>query len=137
MKPIKFSNVFLVNAQDEILVLRRTVEHATKPLALDLPGGGLEPGESFEQAAVREVKEETGIDIRLDDLELIRRKEHNLPERSIEGAIYVVRIKALEIPIKLSNEHDEYYWIKPSTLKNLPAFHQESLNFALINGFLS
>jgi len=137
MKPIKFSNVFIINLEGKVLVLRRTIEHATKALALDLPGGGLEPGESFEQAAIREVKEETGIDIRLDDLELIRRKEHNLSERSIEGAIYVVRIKALEIPIKLSNEHDEYYWIKPSKLKNLPAFHQESLNFALINGFLS
>ena len=136
MKPIKFSNVFLVNVQDEILVLRRTVEHATKPLALDLPGGGLQPGESFEQAAVRELKEETGINIKLDNLELIRRREHYLPERSIEGAIYVVRVKAIEIPIKLSDEHDEYYWIKPSELKNLPAFHQESLHFALMKKFL-
>ena len=137
MKPIKFSNVFLVNSEGKVLVLRRTIEHTTKPLALDLPGGGLEPGESFEQAVVREVKEETGIDIRLDDLKLIRRREHNLPERSIEGAIYVVRIKAIEIPIKLSDEHDECYWIKPSKLKNLPEFHQESIDFALIHGFLS
>lgn len=29
----------------------------------DLPGGGLEFGESFEQAVTREVKEETGVDI--------------------------------------------------------------------------
>jgi ADP-ribose pyrophosphatase YjhB (NUDIX family) len=30
-----------------------------------LPGGVMEPGESIEQAAVREVKEETGLDIRV------------------------------------------------------------------------
>lgn len=30
-----------------------------------MPGGGLEPGESFEEAAIREVREETGIEVAL------------------------------------------------------------------------
>jgi argininosuccinate lyase len=30
-----------------------------------LPGGSMEPGESVEQAAIREAKEETGLDVRL------------------------------------------------------------------------
>ena len=48
------------NEQGEILM----VTPSYKPY-LDIPGGYVEPGESPSQAAVREVKEELGIDIEL------------------------------------------------------------------------
>lgn len=137
MKSVKFSNVFLINSESKILVLRRTAEHPTRPLALDLPGGGLEIGEDFEQAAIREVKEETGLDIKLTDLEIVRHRKHDLPGRSLEGSVYKVKLPVGNAPIMLSDEHDEYYWVKPSDLKNLSDFHQESLEYALINKFLS
>jgi 8-oxo-dGTP pyrophosphatase MutT (NUDIX family) len=31
----------------------------------ELPGGGIDPGESYQEAAVREIKEETGLDLHL------------------------------------------------------------------------
>ena len=36
-----------------------------------MPGGNIEYGETFEEAGIREVKEETGININQDDLEVI------------------------------------------------------------------
>lgn len=49
-------SVVLLNAQGEWLLQRRSDSGLW-----GLPGGGLEPGESFEAAAVRELEEETGL----------------------------------------------------------------------------
>jgi len=42
--------------------------HKTDNNLWALPGGGVDPGESVSMAVVREVKEETGIDVVVDDL---------------------------------------------------------------------
>ena len=52
--------VLLVNPEGLILIGKREGSHAPY---FSIPGGYLEAGESFETAAIREVKEETGLDI--------------------------------------------------------------------------
>ncbi|XP_019176279.1 PREDICTED: nudix hydrolase 1-like isoform X1 [Ipomoea nil] len=52
--------VFLLNG-NKVLLRRRISSSGNNSFAL--PGGELEFGESFEECAVREVKEETGLDI--------------------------------------------------------------------------
>jgi 8-oxo-dGTP diphosphatase len=52
--------VFIARS-DEILLVRQSYGHRY----WSLPGGSMEHGESIEQAAVREAKEETGLDVRL------------------------------------------------------------------------
>lgn len=60
-KPIDRPTVRLIvlNDRDEVLLFR--LEGAGGPFWMS-PGGGLEAGESYEQAARRELKEETGIE---------------------------------------------------------------------------
>ncbi len=56
------ARVVLLDRQDRILLMRgRLPGGAQGPGVWFTVGGGLEPGETYEEAAVREVREETGI----------------------------------------------------------------------------
>ena len=48
---------------DQLLLIRRGREPSRG--SWSLPGGRVEPGETLEQAVVREVREETGLDVRV------------------------------------------------------------------------
>jgi 8-oxo-dGTP pyrophosphatase MutT (NUDIX family) len=54
--------IFVLDDNDNVLLF-----HRRKPGEeyYAVPGGGVEPGETPEQAAVRELKEETGLDVTL------------------------------------------------------------------------
>jgi ADP-ribose pyrophosphatase YjhB (NUDIX family) len=57
------SSVVVFNAKQEILLVLREDARIWA-----LPAGGLEPGETFEQAAIRQVREETGYNVELERL---------------------------------------------------------------------
>ena len=60
-KPRPAARILLVDGQDRTLLFRFTVE-GRAPFWVT-PGGALDPGESYEAAARRELREETGLDL--------------------------------------------------------------------------
>ena len=59
----RVSNVFIFNEKGQFLIIRRTDTAPWKPNHWDIPGGVVEDDELYEEAAVREAKEEVQLDV--------------------------------------------------------------------------
>ena len=60
---LNFAGACVVNGNEEILLQRRSKEKEE----WGFPGGAMEIGESAQEALIREVKEETGLDVKVDE----------------------------------------------------------------------
>lgn len=75
----------------------------------ELPGGGIEDGETFEQAIRREVLEETGLTV-TDILGMFPGFDYATPKKSkVRQFNFLVAVENTNV--KLSPEHDEFVWL--------------------------
>lgn len=102
----------------KILVLRRSTTHPSFPHHFDFPGGEVEEHEeSYELAAVREIEEETGLHLGTEQAREVFRRD---PTSSLRHTINLVNIDEIAPSIKLSWEHDAYYWLTVDELLQEP-----------------
>ncbi|MDT5009905.1 MAG: phosphatase NudJ [Mycobacterium sp.] len=94
-----------------------------------VPAGRVEPGESFVDAAVRETREESGIDIVLEGILYI---EHECaPEFARMRVVFVARPAESAVPRAQPNEHSlEAKWFTVEEMSELPLRAAEARTLA-------
>ena len=100
----------------KVLIIREaaTYGEGTQHGRWQLPGGRIEIGENFETALLREVKEETGLDVEIERPLYVGEWRPIIKgvQNQIVGIFFVCKPKNLEV--KLSTEHDAFEWVDPN-----------------------
>ena len=100
----------LISENGSILICRRPAGKA-QALLWEFPGGKVDPGETPEQALVRECREELAV--RLEVGALYTRVTHQYPDLRVRLSLYHAAI-AEGRPKNL--EHADIRWVKPTEL---------------------
>lgn len=84
----------------------------------EFPGGKIEPGETDEQAIIREFYEEFGVQVKVGRNIAATQFEHNGKTCALHAYEIFVPHNGLEKPYVLT-EHTEYKWVELSEIENL------------------
>lgn len=82
------------------------------------PGGRVEYGETLEEAAIREVKEETGLDVELEGIFSISEAFFTEIEHHTIFFTFTGKIVGGELVITYPDEIEEIIWMDPSLAEN-------------------
>ena len=103
------------NSDGEILIVKRHPKSRTDPDTWELPGGKVHEGESFDDALVREIKEETNLDCKVGDLAIAI--QHDYPyKRTVQ---MIMHLDDVEGELMISDEHTDAKYASIDEIKTL------------------
>ena len=104
----------LIWKEDKFLACQRPA-HKARGLLWEFVGGKVEPGETLEQALVRECREE--LDITVEPEDIFMEVEHVYPDLTVRLTLFNAVIREGE-PRKL--EHHDLRWVTVQEMDELP-----------------
>lgn len=119
--------VIIFNAEGKILIGKRTGSHAPY---YSIPGGHLEMGESFEEAAIKEVFEETGLTIKNPEVFCVTNNLETLKKEGkhyISISLLVKNFKGRPV-VKEPGKCEGWLWVDPH---DLPRPHFDASEMAI------
>jgi 8-oxo-dGTP diphosphatase len=102
--------VVLIDPTDRVLLLLRPRIARWAPEKWGFPGGKIEPGETSREAAIRETKEETTLEV------------HNLQEikADIDIGVDIYYTRDYTGSVEIDYEHDDWRWVDREDMKDIP-----------------
>lgn len=99
---------------NEVLVQRRKKGHWT---GIAFPGGHVEPGEGIIDSTVREIKEETGLDIAA--LRLVGMKHWYFTAENKRYMVFLFVTDSFSGELLTDGEEGDVFWVKKDALRTL------------------
>ncbi len=116
MKTILVSAVALIDPDGRVLLAQRPEGKSMAGL-WEFPGGKVEKGETPEQALIRELQEELGINTWQSCLAPLTFASHSYDDFHLLMPLYICR--KWEGPIT-ARENQKLRWVRPNTLREYP-----------------
>lgn len=114
------SDVLIANSKKEILLLKRAPHLKFSPDLWTFPGGKFEEGEKPRECAIREAKEETGLELEVEEKPFYLYFYPNNCECCAELVVHVFRARLRRKQcVWLSKEHIEFRWFSKKEIKKL------------------
>lgn len=109
------TKAFITNSKGEVLLLRESsqYEDGTNAGKLDAVGGRVNPGERFDESLLREIQEETGIEVELGRPFHVGEWRPNVRGEQWQIIATFFECKALSDKVSLSDDHKEALWVNP------------------------
>lgn len=110
-------HTIITNNEGKLLITKRAEDNDYMPLKWDIPGGTIEEGETVREALIREVMEETNLNISPVRPIYVYSNLSQLPTRQTIQIVYYSRYDSGIIKLN-PEEHEEYKWISWTEVDN-------------------
>jgi len=117
----KAAMAVVINESEEALLLKRFGDSNWMPYKWGIPGGHIEKGETPKEAAIRETREETSL--QLGDVSVLKEKND----------VMIYYSNSFTGEVKLDREHTDWAWVSYDELDNydIAPNLKDSVNLAL------